>query len=82
MGSRTDAASRAVVVKGEHTLKEPVRADRPADRVESDLADLGEVGLAELRRYRTPGPSRRLLEETRRPRLSALSGSNPGARAE
>ncbi|WP_353945870.1 hypothetical protein ABII15_32610 [Streptomyces sp. HUAS MG91] len=63
-------------------MKEPVRADRPADYVESDLADLAEVGLAELRRYPTPGPSRRLLDETRRPRLGAIAGSNPSGRAE
>ncbi|MEU6841946.1 aldo/keto reductase [Streptomyces sp. NPDC046716] len=61
-------------------MNEPVRADRPADHVESDLADLAEVRPAELRRYPTPGPSRRLLEETRRPRLGVMSGggSNPG----
>ncbi|MFJ4713334.1 hypothetical protein [Streptomyces sp. NPDC088785] len=60
-------------------MSEPVRADRPADHVESDLADLAEVGLAELRRIHGLGPSRRLLDETRRPRPGAISGgSNPG----
>ncbi|GAA2302568.1 hypothetical protein GCM10010431_22290 [Streptomyces kunmingensis] len=70
-------------VKGEHTLKEPVRADRPADDVESDLADLAAISVAELRRH-PAAPSRRLLDETRRPRGNAIAGGggNPPGRAE
>ncbi|MCQ4211164.1 MULTISPECIES: aldo/keto reductase [Streptomyces] len=58
-------------------MKEPVRADRPADYVESDLADLAAVSVAELRRYPALTISRRLLDDTRRPRSNAIGDSPP-----
>ncbi|WP_338702381.1 aldo/keto reductase [Streptomyces sp. Q6] len=63
-------------------MKEPVRADRPADHVESDLVDLTAVSIVELRRDPALAPNRRLLDDTRRPRSNAIGSGNPQGRAE
>ncbi len=68
--------------KGEQALQQTASAGDPADYLESDVADLAEVGVASVRDL-APAPGRRLLEEIRRARTSTLSGDPPpGARAD
>lgn len=68
--------------KGEKALQQTASAGDPADYLESDVADLAEVGVATVRAL-APAPGQRLLEEIRRARTSTLSGGNPpSARAD
>lgn len=62
--------------KGEKTLQQTASAGDPAEYLESDVADLAEVGVATVRAL-APAPGRRLLEEIRRARTSTLSGGGP-----
>ncbi|MFE2973244.1 hypothetical protein [Streptomyces sp. NPDC059258] len=54
----------------------------PADCLESDVTDLAEVGVADVR-VLVPAAGQRLLEEIRRARTSTLSNDGPpNARAD
>ncbi|NEB37133.1 hypothetical protein G3I54_09315 [Streptomyces sp. SID14515] len=66
--------------KGEQALQQTASAGDPADYLESDVADLAEVGVAAVRAL-APAPGQRLLEEIRRARTSTLS-EPPTARAD
>lgn len=68
--------------EGEKALQQTALAGDPADYVESDVADLAEVGVATVRAL-APAPGQRLLEEIRRARTSTLSNDGPpNARAD
>ncbi|MEI5034505.1 hypothetical protein N7925_04100 [Streptomyces sp. CA-278952] len=63
-------------------MQQTALAGDPADYVESDVADLAEVGVATVRAL-APAPGQRLLEEIRRARTSTLSNDGPpNARAD
>ncbi|MEV6452199.1 hypothetical protein OH797_05115 [Streptomyces anulatus] len=62
-------------------MQQTASAGDPADYLESDVADLAEVGVATVRAL-APAPGQRLLEEIRRARTSTLSEEPPGARAD
>lgn len=62
--------------KGEKALQQTASAGDPADYLESDVADLAEVGVATVRTL-APAPGQRLLDEIRRARISTLAGSGP-----
>ncbi|WP_432105665.1 aldo/keto reductase [Streptomyces sp. bgisy091] len=64
--------------KGERALYQPVPADGTPDHLESDVADLTSVGVADLRRLTPPGGAARLLAELRRARHNAMGGTEPG----
>lgn len=70
------------IEKGGQALQQTPSVGDPADYLESDVADLAEVGVAAVRDL-APAPGQRLLEEIRRARTSTLSGGNPpSARAD
>ncbi|MEV7907119.1 hypothetical protein [Streptomyces anulatus] len=64
-------------------MQQTASAGDSVDYLESDVADLAEVGVAAARAL-APAPGQRLLEEIRRARTSTLSQEppNPGARAD
>lgn len=66
--------------KGEKALQQTASAGDPVDYLESDVADLAEVGVATVRAL-APAPGQRLLDEIRRARTSTLS-EPPTARAD
>jgi hypothetical protein len=53
-----------------------------AGYVESDVVDLTEVAVADLRDIPSPDRSRRLLDQVLRARSNAMGGGNPTGRAE
>ncbi|MCX5415336.1 aldo/keto reductase [Streptomyces sp. NBC_00059] len=59
-------------------MYQPVPADCTPDHIESDLMDLGSVGVADLRRLSVPDGAARLLAELRRARTNAMGGPEPG----
>lgn len=62
-------------------MQQTAPGGNPADYLESDLADLSEVGVAAVRAL-APAPGPRLLEEIRRARTSTMSSEPPTARAD
>ncbi|MGW1817273.1 aldo/keto reductase [Streptomyces sp. NPDC002125] len=63
-------------------MYQPVPADGTPDHIESDLVDLGSVGVADLRRLSAPDGAARLLAELRRARTNAMGGGGEPGRAE
>ncbi|MEU3704451.1 hypothetical protein AB0E82_19440 [Streptomyces anulatus] len=61
-------------------MQQTASAGDPADYLESDVADLAEVGVATVRAL-APAPGQRLLDEIRRARTGTLS-EPPTARAD
>ncbi|MFJ1785956.1 hypothetical protein ACIOML_16770 [Streptomyces anulatus] len=61
-------------------MQQTASAGDPADYLESDVADLAEVGVATVRAL-APAPGQRLLDEIRRARTSTVS-EPPTARAD
>ncbi|MDF6017662.1 aldo/keto reductase [Streptomyces sp. JH34] len=59
-------------------MYQPVPADGTSDHLESDLADLTSVGVADLRRLTAPDGAARQLAELRRARTNAMGGQEPG----
>ncbi|MFI2317434.1 hypothetical protein [Streptomyces sp. CB00072] len=62
-------------------MQQTASAGDSVDYLESDVADLAEVGVAAARAL-APVPGQRLLEEIRRARTSTLSQEPPGPRAD
>ncbi|QYA99494.1 hypothetical protein KZO11_32245 [Streptomyces anulatus] len=62
--------------KGEKALQQTASAGDSVDYLESDVADLAEVGVATVRAL-APAPGQRLLDEIRRARVSTLAGDPP-----
>ncbi|MFG2429773.1 aldo/keto reductase [Streptomyces sp. NPDC048590] len=64
--------------KGERALYQQVPADGTPDDLESDIADLTTVGVADLRGLTPRGGAARLLAELRRARHNAMGTGEPG----
>ncbi|MFI2779783.1 aldo/keto reductase [Streptomyces sp. ALB3] len=63
-------------------MYQPVLAVGTPDHLESDLMDLADVGVADLRRLPAPHAGPRLLAELRRARSNAMGGGGEPGRAE